>query len=110
MTVTRQAFIVGVRPERHDEYLELHRNVWPAVEAALSDAHITNYSIYVLGDILVGYWEYTGDDYLSDLAKLDDDPTSAEWLKLTDPCQVRVGEEVDPGALWQPLTEIWHLD
>ncbi|WP_220183177.1 L-rhamnose mutarotase [Sphaerisporangium album] len=32
--IERHALVVGVRPERREEYLELHRNVWPQVEAA----------------------------------------------------------------------------
>jgi len=107
--VTRHAFIVGVHPERREEYLALHRAVWPGVERALSAANITNYSIFSIGDTLVGYWEYVGDDYEADLALLDAHPESQEWLALTDPCQVRIAEERVPGALWQPLDEIWHL-
>ena len=105
----RRMFIVGVAPDRREEYLELHRAVWPGVEQALRDAHITNYSIFAVGDILVGYWEYTGDDYEADMARLDADPLSKDWLTHTDPCQVRIVEERVPGALWQPLDEIWHL-
>lgn len=109
MSVVRHAFTVGVRPEKREEYLELHRNVWPEVEQGLRDAHIRNYSIFLIGDQLFGYWEYTGDDYEGDLAKLDDQPITREWLARTDPCQVRIVEERTPGALWQPLDEIWHL-
>lgn len=108
-TVRREAFTVGVRPEKRDEYLELHRNVWPAVEQALRDANIRNYSIFIVGDQLFGYWEYVGDDYDGDMARLDADPTTREWLTHTDPCQVRIVEERKPGAIWQPLEEIWHL-
>jgi len=107
--VQRYAFIVGVIPERREEYLELHRHVWPGVEQALRDAHIRNYSIFAIGDVLMGYWEYVGDDYAADMAKLDADPLSREWLTHTDPCQVRIAEERVPGALWQPMDEIWHL-
>jgi len=107
--VQRYAFTVGVRPEKREEYLELHRNVWPQVEQGLRDANIRNYSIFIIGDVLFGYWEYVGDDYEGDLARLDADPVTMEWLTHTDPCQVRIAEERNPGALWQPMDEIWHL-
>lgn len=107
--VERHAFIVGVRPERREEYLRLHRNVWPQVEQTLRDAHITNYSIFIVGDLLFAYYEYTGDDHAADLAGVAQDPVTREWWTHTDPCQIRVVEEREAGALWQPLEEIWHL-
>ena len=105
----RFAFVVGVRPEKREEYLELHRSVWPEVEAKLREGNIRNYSIYAFGDTLFGYYEYVGDDYEADMRRIDDDPVTQQWLTHTDPCQVRIAEERDPGSLWQPLDEVWHL-
>jgi L-rhamnose mutarotase len=105
----RFAFVVGVRPEKREEYLELHRSVWPGVEATLREGNIRNYSIYAFGDVLFAYYEYVGDDYEADMRRIDADPETRRWLAQTDPCQVRVGEERNPGALWQPIDEVWHL-
>ncbi|SEI07218.1 MULTISPECIES: L-rhamnose mutarotase [unclassified Leifsonia] len=105
----RFGMVVGVRPEKREEYLELHRSVWPEVEAALVEGNIRNYSIYVFGDVLFAYYEYVGDDYEADMRRLDADPMTQRWLTHTDPCQVRVADERNPGALWQPLDEVWHL-
>jgi L-rhamnose mutarotase len=107
--VERHAFIVGVRPELREEYLRLHSSVWPQVEQTLRDAHITNYSIFIVGDILFAYYEYVGDDHAADLARVAEDPVTREWWTHTDPCQVRIVEERIPGARWQPLDEVWHL-
>ncbi|WP_327003817.1 L-rhamnose mutarotase [Dactylosporangium sp. NBC_01737] len=107
--VERHALIVGVRPERREEYLRLHSAVWPQVEQTLRDANITNYSIFIVGDMLFAYYEYVGDDHEADLAKVGEDPVTREWWTHTDPCQVRIVEERIPGALWQPIEEIWHL-
>lgn len=105
----RHALIVGVRPERREEYLALHRAVWPEVAATLSASHVTNYTIFATGDTLLAYYEYTGDDHAADMARIGEDPVTREWWTRTDPCQVRIAPERDPGALWQPLDEIWHL-
>ena len=105
----RHAFVVGVRPELRERYLELHRAVWPGVEAKLRECNISNYSIYVFGDTLFGYFEYVGDDYAADMQRIAEDPVSQEWWTQTDPCQVRIAPERDPGALWQPIDEVWHL-
>lgn len=105
----RFAFVVGVRPEKREEYLELHRSVWPGVEQKMTECNIRNYTIYIHGDILFAHYEYVGDDLEGDMRRLQEDPLSQEWWTHTDPCQVRIAEERNPGALWQPLDEVWHL-
>jgi L-rhamnose mutarotase len=109
MSVERHALVVGVHPDRREEYLRLHSAVWPQVEQTLREAHFTNYSIFNVGDMLFAYYEYTGDDHDADLARIAEDPVTREWWTHTDPCQTRIVEERVPGARWQPLDEIWHL-
>ncbi|MCB2175335.1 MAG: L-rhamnose mutarotase [Actinomycetales bacterium] len=105
----RFAFVVDVVPERKAEYLRLHAAVWPGVEAALSAHHVTNYSIFILEDTLVGYYEYTGSDHAADLAAVDAEPEVQRWLALTDPCQVAFGRDARPGDGWRAMEEVWHL-
>jgi len=107
--VQRYAFVVDVRPERREEYLRLHAAVWPQVEAALSAHHVTNYSIFIIEDTLFGYYEYTGEDHDADLAAVDADPVTMEWLALTGPCQTPFGRNAEPGETWRQLDEVWHL-
>jgi L-rhamnose mutarotase len=109
VAVERHALVVGVRAERREEYLALHGDVWPQVQATLTAAHVTNYSIFLTGDTLFAYYEYTGEDHDADMARIGEDPVTREWWTHTDPCQVRIADERDAGALWQPLDEIWHL-
>jgi L-rhamnose mutarotase len=101
--------VVGLRPEHRETYLRLHREVWPAVEARLSASHFTNYTIFVRGDLLFAYYEYTGEDFSADAAAVAGDPVTREWWTLTDPCQRRLDDTPD-GEQWAPLTEVWHLD
>lgn len=108
-TPERRALVVGVRPEKREEYLELHRAVWPGVEAKMTECGIRNYSIFLFGDTLFAYYEYLGDDHDADMERIAADPVSQEWWTHTDPCQVRIAEERTEGALWQPIDEIWHL-
>jgi len=105
----RFAFVVGVRPEKREEYLELHRAVWPGVEAKMTECNIRNYSIFIVGDTLFAYYEYVGDDHDADQRRIAADPVSQEWWKLTDPCNVAIGGERDSRSPWQPLDEIWHM-
>jgi L-rhamnose mutarotase len=109
VSVQRFAFVVDVVPEKRDEYVRLHADVWPGVEALLSAHHVTNYSIFLIENTLFGYYEYTGDDHEADLAVVDDDPVTREWLALTGPCQTPFGRAAAPTDGWRRLEELWHL-
>lgn len=50
--VTRVAQKIGLQPDKRDEYLALHRTVWPTVERTLTEAGIRNYSIFLSGSEL----------------------------------------------------------
>ena len=99
-----------VRPEKRAEYLELHSAVWPGVEAMITECGIRNFTIFVRGDVLFGYYEYVGDDYEADQAKMAADPVCQEWWSRTDPCQIGFDEDAPEGTRWQELEEAWHLD
>ena len=105
----RYGCVIGLDPQRREEYLTLHSAVWPQVEARLSESHFTNYTIFIFGDQLFAYYEYTGDDYAADCAAIAADPTTQRWWTFTDPCQVRLPGTPD-GEQWATMTEVWHLD
>lgn len=104
----RIAQIARLVPERREEYLALHREVWPGVETMLRAAHIRNYSIFIQGDTLFAYYEYHGEDWDADLAAIKADPESQRWWTFTDPCQLPWPDSAD-GGRWLDLPEIWHL-
>jgi len=108
VTVKRLAQTIRLRPERREEYLALHRQVWPGVEAALRAANVRNYSIFLRGDTLFGYFEYHGDDFEADMAAVAADSETQRWWRLTDPCQ-EPWPDAGTGGQWSDLTEIWHL-
>ena len=105
----RHALVVGVRPEKREEYLKLHSAVWPGVEQKLVECNIRNYSIFVFGDILFAYYEYVGEDHAADMATLAEDPETRRWWALTDALQ-QPDPERPPGTWWLDLPEIFHSD
>ena len=109
--VRRMGVVIGVRPEKLDEYKRLHASPWPEMNAALSAANIRNYSIYLREPemLLFGYWEYVGTDYAGDMKRLDSLAISRQWLALTDPCQAPLASAA-AGEWWAPMPEIFHLD
>lgn len=101
--------VIGVRPERIDEYERLHAVAWPGVLDAIRAANIRNYSIFRHGEQLFAYFEYAGDDYAADVARMAADPTVQEWWKLTDAMQDPLPDR-QPGSWWKTIPEVFHTD
>src|SRR5262249_56845808 len=53
----RSAFVLRVRPDKIEEYVEAHRTVWPDMLQALSESGIRNYTIFRDGNQVFGYFE-----------------------------------------------------
>lgn len=81
----RYGSIIGVKPEKLEEYKKLHVAVWPEVLAKIKECNIRNYSIYYKDGMLYSYYEYIGDNYEKDMQKMAADPTTQEWWKLHRP-------------------------
>ena len=84
--------VVGIKPDAIEEYKRLHADDEPGVRDLLSRYHIRNFSIF-LQEIdgkwyEFGYYEYTGDDFEGDMARLAREPRNVEWLKVCDPMQL----------------------
>ena len=101
--------VIRLRPEKEEEYLRLHADVWPQVLNQIRDSGIRNYSIYLRDGWLFGYFEYVGDDFEADMARMAQDPVTQDWWKLTDPCQERLETAAD-GEQWAHMDEVFHVD
>jgi L-rhamnose mutarotase len=73
----RSAFVLHVRPERIDDYVRAHAEVWPEMLDALRAAGIRNYSIFRSGTDVFGYFE--ADDLRAVGAYMAAQPVSARW-------------------------------
>jgi L-rhamnose mutarotase len=100
----RSAFVLRVRPDKLDEYVEAHRQVWPELLAALHDAGIRNYTIFRHGNEMFGYFE--SDDLDAAGAHMAAEEVNARWqdamAKLLDE---RVPDEGPPA-----LEEVFRLE
>lgn len=110
----RYGAVVGVKPEKLARYKELHAAVWPAVQAMIKECRIQNYSIYLrrLADgrpYLFSYFEYTGDNFPADMAKMAADETTRRWWAECLPCLELLPDRA-PDEIWSPLEEVFHLD
>ena len=100
----RSAFVLHVRPERVDDYVDAHRNVWPEMLEALRGAGITNYSIFLDGNQVFGYFE--ADDLEAAAQFLAGQPVCTRWQ---DTMAELLDERVPDGGP-PALPEIFRLD
>ena len=112
--VERYGMVIGVKPDKIEYYKKLHAAAWPGVLAKIRECNIRNYSIYLReiekGQyLLFSYFEYTGDDFAADMAKMAADPETRRWWAETDPCQSPIPTR---GAkeFWSRMEEVFHLD
>ena len=105
----RYGHVIKVRPEKLEEYKRLHAATWPGVLKTITECNIRNYSIFYKDGYLFSYYEYVGEDYEADMAKMAADPVTQEWWKHTAPCQEPL-ETRKPGEWWAEMEEVFHHD
>jgi len=107
--MTRYGSVIRVKPERLDDYKKLHAAVWPKVLAKITECNIRNYSIYHRDGWLFSYFEYHGEDFDADMAKMASDPTTQEWWAVCKPCQEPL-ETKSEYEWWASMEEVFHCD
>ncbi|MEN6311728.1 MAG: L-rhamnose mutarotase [Acidobacteriota bacterium] len=105
----RYGQIVRLRPERYEEYKALHARVWPEVLETIRRCHIRNYTIFHRDGVLFACFEYHGDDYAADMARMAADPKTQEWWKITMPMQEPLPGRTE-GDWWARMEEVFHTD
>ncbi len=110
----RYGMVIAVKEEKLAEYKELHAAVWPDVLKMISVCNIKNYSIYLrkLPDgeyYLFSYFEYAGEDFEADMAKMAADPTTKKWWDVCMPCQTPLPDRGE-GEWWADMEEVFHWD
>ena len=112
--IQRYGSVIGLKPEKIEEYKRLHMDVWPDVLKMIKQCNIRNYSIY-LGELqnnknyLFSYFEYTGDDFDADMAKMAADPTTQKWWTFCEPCQSPIPTRKE-GEWWANMEEVFHYE
>ena len=100
----RSGFVLHVRPDRIDEYVEAHARVWPEMLDALRTAGIRNYTIFRAGTTVFGYFE--ADDLEAAGRFLAEQPVCTRWQ---DAMAELLAERVPDGGP-PPLEQIFRLD
>jgi L-rhamnose mutarotase len=103
--------LLGLRPEKLEEYKRYHASIWPEIARAIHEAGIRNYSIYHFRGQLFAYFEYTGPEgeYEARMKTLASAPRMREWWDVMEPMQSPL-EGRKPGAWWAEMEEVFHQD
>ncbi len=110
----RYGSVIGIEKENIPEYKRLHANAWPGVLKMIEKCNIRNYSIY-LGEVekdkyyLFSYFEYVGNNFKADTARMAKDKTTQRWWKNTDPLQRPIPTR-KAGEWWTQWEEVFHAD
>jgi L-rhamnose mutarotase len=100
----RYGFHLTIRKEMKDEYIKRHKNVWPELLKVLKEAGVTNYSIFIDGTDIFGYWEC--EDLNRTLRIINNDDVNRKWQEfmgdvIITPAENRTGSSI---------MEVFHLD
>jgi len=96
----RMAWNGRIKPGKKAEYIKRHDEIWPEMTALLKEAGISNYTIFLSGDDLFGYYECekgiefaektqadsavveSWNEYMSDVLELTMDPVTGAQPKM----------------------------
>ena len=105
----RYGMVIRVKPEKLEEYKRLHAAAWPEVLDMIRRCNIRNYSIYHKDGYLFSYFEYVGDDFEADMARMAADPMTQKWWGVCKPCHEPLGTRAE-GEWWAEMEEVFHTD
>ena len=105
----RYGQIIGLKPGVLESYKAYHADVWPDVARRITECNIRNYSIYYKDGLLFSYFEYHGDDFDADMAKMAADAKTQEWWAIMKPMQEPV-ENRGADEWWANMEEVFHQD
>jgi len=80
----RVCFLLRIRKDKVEEYRKVHEPVWPEMRAAIRDAGLKNYSLFLRPDgLLIGYFE--AEDPEGALRKVGETEVNKRWQERMAP-------------------------
>ncbi|MFZ2780767.1 MAG: L-rhamnose mutarotase [Rectinemataceae bacterium] len=101
--------VIRLKPGVLPAYKRYHAAIWPEVAATITACNIRNYSIFHKDGYLYAYFEYTGEDFDADMAKMGEDPKTQEWWAVMKPMQDPAPTRKQ-GEWWADMEEVFHQD
>lgn len=98
-----------LKRDKVEEYVRLHSKPWPEVLDMIKACKLSNYSIFLHGDMVFAYYEYEGDDFERDMQKMSDDLKTQKWWTLTHPCFEEYAIDKN-SQFYHDMEQIFYLD
>lgn len=105
----RHGQIIGIPKENIEAYKKYHAEIWPEITDMIRQCNIRNYTIYHYGELLFAQFEYVGNDFDGDMAKMAADPKTQEWWAIQKPLQSPLPDRRE-GEWWAEMEEVFHMD
>jgi len=105
----RYGMTIRIKPGCEEAYRNHHKAVWPEVVEMIRACNIANYSIFLKDDRLYSYFEYLGDDFESDMAKMAAHARTQEWWAVMGPMQEPLDTR-QAGEWWADMEEVFHSE
>ena len=97
--------LIGVKPEMLEEYKRYHAAVWPDVLAMITRVQHPQLLDLHKDNLLFAYFEYVGDDFDADMAKMAADPETQRWWDIMMPMQAPIPTRAE-GEWWAGGLEV----
>ncbi|UZR99742.1 L-rhamnose mutarotase [Chondrinema litorale] len=102
----RNAFTMKLKPGFEAEYKKRHDEIWPELEAMLSESGISDYSIYLDEETLTLFAFQKVADQVKE-AQIPNNPIVKKWWAyMADIMETNP----DNSPVTKPLREVFHLD
>ena len=107
----KRGIVIRLRPERAEEYLALHANVWPGVLDAMRRNGWRDFTIFLREPemLMFGVYRFVGEDFEASARAIAADPETQRWWALCEPCQEPLDTRA-PGEWWAQMRPIFHMD
>ncbi|MGX4668286.1 L-rhamnose mutarotase [Cerasibacillus sp. JNUCC 74] len=102
----RKAFVMTVYPDKHEEYMKRHQEIWPEMIHELRKHGATNYSIFLEKETnkLFGYVEIQDEKLWTNMAKTK---INQKWWEFMAPI---MKTNSDDSPVTVHLEEVFHMD
>lgn len=106
MSMKRLALVMYVYPEKIEEYIKKHDQLWPEMKEALKEHGAANYSIFLEKETsrLFAYLEIESEERWQQMAST---PINQKWWDAMAPL-METNEDNSP--VTTPLEEVFHLE
>lgn len=105
----RHAYTIDLDSKHQEEFKNTLNNFDLSINEQLHGANVQNISMYLKDGRLYCYFEYTGEDFQTDINKFIRTPEFENWRRSSEPFLQKI-PNAKPDELWSEMKEVFHTD